>query len=227
MGTIQNTAALYLRKSSLDDRAGDNRSISDQRHDLERLADRHGLQIVAEYEETVGTSASHIKNHARPQYDRALADMGSTYMVLLGWRTNRLVRAGMRDMGELLDVVDAAEGRVITDDGTDTSQPGMRTLLAMLSEQARSEVQSSTDAVRRGKEGQRRRGEYQGGSLQYGLLRDMDAEHGVSVDQEAAEVLRRAVDMLIAGASLTKTSHALNDDGHRTSTGAVWLISSL
>ena len=26
MGTIQNTAALYLRKSSLDDRAGDNRS---------------------------------------------------------------------------------------------------------------------------------------------------------------------------------------------------------
>jgi len=46
MGTIQNTAALYLRKSSLDDRAGDNRSITDQRHDLERLADRRGLQIV-------------------------------------------------------------------------------------------------------------------------------------------------------------------------------------
>ena len=29
MGTIQNTAALYLRKSSLDDRAGDNRSITE------------------------------------------------------------------------------------------------------------------------------------------------------------------------------------------------------
>ena len=57
MGTTQNTAALYLRKSSLDDRAGDNRSITDQRHDLERLAERYGLQIVAEYEEKVGTSA--------------------------------------------------------------------------------------------------------------------------------------------------------------------------
>ncbi|MCH2438120.1 MAG: recombinase family protein, partial [Acidimicrobiales bacterium] len=67
MGTIQNTAALYLRKSSLDDRSGDNRRISDQRHDLERLAERHGLQIVAESEEKVGTSASHIKNHARPR----------------------------------------------------------------------------------------------------------------------------------------------------------------
>ena len=58
MGTIQNTAALYLRKSSLDDRAGDNRSITDQRHDLERLAERHGLQIVAEYEEKVGTASN-------------------------------------------------------------------------------------------------------------------------------------------------------------------------
>ena len=124
MGTTENTAALYLRKSSMDERAGDNRSITDQRHDLERLAERHGLTIVAEYEEKVGTSASHIKNHDRPQYDRALADMGSTYEVLLAWRTDRLVRAGMLPMGKLLDVVDASNGRVITDDGTDTNQPG-------------------------------------------------------------------------------------------------------
>ena len=38
MGTTENTAALYLRKSSMDDQSGDNRSITDQRHDLERLA---------------------------------------------------------------------------------------------------------------------------------------------------------------------------------------------
>jgi DNA invertase Pin-like site-specific DNA recombinase len=227
MGTSANTAALYLRKSSMDDRAGDNRSITDQRHDLERLAERHGLQIVAEYEEKVGTSASHIKNHDRPQYDRALAEMGSTYEVLLSWRTDRLVRAGMLDMGKLLDVVDASKGRVITDDGTDTNQPGMRSLLAMLSEQSRAYVVSSTDAVRRGKEGQRRRGEYQGGSLPYGLLRDKDAEFGVSVDQEAAEVLRRAVDMLIAGSSLKEACAAINADGHRTSTGSAWTATTL
>ena len=72
MGTTENTAALYLRKSNMDDPAGDNRSIKDQRHDLERLAERHGLQIVTEYQEKVGTSASHIKNHDRPQYNRAI-----------------------------------------------------------------------------------------------------------------------------------------------------------
>ena len=227
MGTTPNTAALYLRKSSMDDRSGDNRSITDQRHDLERLADRHGLQIVAEYEEKVGTSASHIKNHDRPQYDRALADMGSTYEVLLSWRTDRLVRAGMRDMGKLLDVVDAAQGRVITDDGTDTNQPGMRSLLAMLSEQSRAYVQSSTDAVRRGKEGQRRRGEYQGGSIPYGLLRDKDAEYGVTIDHEAADVIRQAADLVTEGATLWETCRSLNNDGHRTSTGATWTPTTL
>ena len=72
MGTTENTAALYLRKSSMDDRSGDNPSITDQRRDLERLAKRHGLQIVGEYEGKVGTSASYIKNHDRPQYDRAI-----------------------------------------------------------------------------------------------------------------------------------------------------------
>ena len=70
MGTTKNTAALYLHKSSLDDRAGDNRSITDQRHDLERPAERHGLQIVGECEERIDTSASQIKNHPRPKYDQ-------------------------------------------------------------------------------------------------------------------------------------------------------------
>ena len=90
------TAAVYLRKSSVDQRAGENRSLVDQRHDLEQLAERHGLQIVARYEEVEGTSASAFKDHDRPQYDRALAEMGSTYEVLLSRRTDRMVRAGGR-----------------------------------------------------------------------------------------------------------------------------------
>ena len=58
------TAAIYLRKSSVDQRAGENRSLLDQRHDLEQLAERHGLTIVAGYEEAEGVSASHFKRHA-------------------------------------------------------------------------------------------------------------------------------------------------------------------
>ena len=38
--TTQAPAALYLRKSNLDDQAGDNRSIADQRHDPLHLAER-------------------------------------------------------------------------------------------------------------------------------------------------------------------------------------------
>jgi predicted amidophosphoribosyltransferase len=68
--------------------------------------------IVTEYEDKAGTSASHIKNHDRPQYDRALADMGSAYEVILSWRSNRLVRVGMRML--LLDFQeDALSGALL------------------------------------------------------------------------------------------------------------------
>ena len=56
--------------------------------------------------------------------------------------------------------------------------------------------------VTRGKDEQRRRGEYQGGSLQYGLLRDTDAEYGVAIDHEAADVIRQAADLVTEGATL-------------------------
>ncbi len=45
------TAGIYLRKSSVDKRPGENKSIADQRHDLEQLAERHGFEIVARYQE--------------------------------------------------------------------------------------------------------------------------------------------------------------------------------
>ena len=54
------TAAIYLRKSSVDQRAGENRSLADQRHDLEQLAERHGFQIVAECAGAEGTGANDI-----------------------------------------------------------------------------------------------------------------------------------------------------------------------
>jgi DNA invertase Pin-like site-specific DNA recombinase len=70
-------ATSYLRKSSVDPRAGANRSIQDQRFECERLVDRHGLTVVEVYREKVGTSASRFKTNRRPQLERALEDMGT------------------------------------------------------------------------------------------------------------------------------------------------------
>ena len=100
----------------------------------------------------------------------------------------------------MLETIEKAGGRMVSvTDGVDTDDPTARLMLAIRAEMARDEMTKLSTRVTRGKDEQRRRGEYLGGSIQYGLLRDRDAEYGVSIDHEAAEVLRRAVDMLIAG----------------------------
>ena len=47
------TAAIYIRKSSTDNRSGSNRSLSEQRHECLAAAEREGLTIVRTYEERV------------------------------------------------------------------------------------------------------------------------------------------------------------------------------
>ena len=64
--------AIYLRRSAMDER-GDNTSIDYQREACERIAAQHGLDLVDEFNEGAGHSASHFKENDRPQYDRALA----------------------------------------------------------------------------------------------------------------------------------------------------------
>ena len=116
MGTPQNTAAIQVRRSTVD---SDNteadafsRSLAAQERECLAWAEHQGLTVTEVYRDKAGTSASHIKNHDRPQYDRALADMGSAYEVILSWRSNRLVRAGIRLL--LLDLQeDALSGTLL------------------------------------------------------------------------------------------------------------------
>ncbi len=98
MGTTAKTAAIYVRRSAVDDRDTgdhDNRSLNSQERDCRELAKRHGLEVVEVYAEKVGTSASHLKNHKRPQLDRAMGDLGHSYGTLIVWDVDRQTRKGM------------------------------------------------------------------------------------------------------------------------------------
>ena len=232
MGTSPNTAAIYVRRSAFD---SDNteadafsRSLAAQERECLAWAERQGLTVTEVYRDKTGTSASHFKTNRRPEMERALADIGTTYKTLIVWAFDRATRKGIAEAGSMLETIERAGGRLgSVTDGVDTDDPTARLIIAIRSEMARDEMTKLSTRVTRGKDEQRRRGEYLGGSLQYGLLRDTDAEYGVSVDHEAAEVLRRAVDMLIAGATLRETCEALNADGHRTSTGSSWTATTL
>ncbi len=101
--------------------------------------------------------------------------------------------------------------------------------MAILSEQDRAYVQSSTEATRRGKEGQRRRGEYQGGSVPFGwqAVRRLNEPTQVEQDPDAVPVIREMVERIIDGATLGEVCKWANDAGHRTSNGAAWTASTL
>ena len=232
MGTSPNTAAIYVRRSAFD---ADNteadafsRSLAAQERECLAWAEHQGLTVTEVYRDKTGTSASHLKTNRRPEMERALTNIGTRYHTLIVWAFDRATRKGMAEAGSMLETIEKAGGRMVSvTDGVDTDDPTARLMLAIRAEMARDEMTKLSTRVNRGKDEQRRRGEYLGGSLQYGLVRDKDAEYGVSVDEEAAEVLRGAVDMLIAGASLRETCQALNADGHRTSTGASWSHNTL
>ena len=233
MGTSpKNTAAIYVRRSAFDSANKEedafSRSLAAQEKDCTAWAERQGLTVTEVYRDKTGTSASHFKTNRRPEMERALADIGTGYHTLIVWSLDRATRKGMAEIGSMLETIEKAGGRMVSvTDGIDTADTTARLNIAIRCEIARDEMDRLSRRVIRGKDEQRRRGEYLGGSLQYGLLRDTDAESGVSIDDEAAEVLRRAVDMLIAGASLRETCDALNADGHRTSTGASWTHTTL
>jgi len=106
MATKGNTtrAAIYTWKSSLDERAGDNRSTTAQERECRALAERLGfevVEVVEVYVEAIGTSASHLTNDARPEFARAMADMGIRYDVLIAWALDRVTRKGIDEMAGL------------------------------------------------------------------------------------------------------------------------------
>ena len=218
------TAGVYLRKSSVDKRPGENKSIADQRHDLEQLAERHGFKIVAKYEEAEGTSASSFKDHDRPQYERAMAAMGRDYDVLLAWQLDRLTREGSGPMAHLLDLIDSRGGRVITTDGCDLKPGGERISPVVRAEIARQEMVELSSRVRRGKAGQRRRGEYQGGSVGYGLMakRSLDGPTVLVLDHDAKAVITEMAEMIVGGATLMECCRWAAQQGHRTNSGGNW-----
>lgn len=229
---MSRTAAIYLRRSAPDERdalGGTNRSIVAQERECRELAVRYGLEVVAVFDEGAGKSASHLTNDERPEYQRAMAEMGSTYDVLLAWALDRLTRKGMSAVGGLLDLAEDRGGRILTADGFDTDAEASRLMASFMSEMARSEMTQMSKRIRRGKDEQRRRGEYLGGAIPYGLVGIPNATgpSTIVVDPEAKVVINVMVDRLINGATLGETCRWLNEHGHTTAHGAPWRPSTL
>ena len=221
-------AAFYLRRSAIDE-SGDDTSITYQRRACEAIAKQHGLEIVNEFNEGSGRSASIFTENARPQSDRAGAGLGTEYKVRVSYAIDRLTRRGMGAVGYLLDQAKARGGRVITNDGLDTSHSSARLVGSFMGEMAYAEMQKLSERVCASKQEGRLRGEYLGGSVPYGLMakRAVGEKTVLIVDLDAAPVIVEMVQRLIDGATLGETCHWANGAGHRRSNGAAWIPSTL
>ncbi len=112
--------------------------------------------------------ASWQRGARNSQAGRALADIGTSYHTLIVWAFDRATRKGMAEAGSMLETIEKAGGRMVSvTDGVDTDDPTARLMLAIRAEMARDEMTKLSTRVNRGKDEQRRRGEYQGGSLQH------------------------------------------------------------
>ena len=61
---METSAAIYVRRSAMDDREGDNHSLKGKERERREWAEREGLTVVPVYREAWGTSASRFSKKA-------------------------------------------------------------------------------------------------------------------------------------------------------------------
>ncbi len=214
---------LYLRLSI--DREGKD-SIERQEADLREWAAREGLTVRRVWADA--GKSGYKRDVKRPDFDAAVAALKAGEVSTLGvWKLDRLSRRGAGQVGLVLDDVEHVGGRLVfLKDSLDSSVPGHRMVIVMVSEQARAESANTSLRVRAKKDDSRKRGHYLGGSAPFGYvvgdarkLRPHDAE---------APLIREVVDRVLAGETLLAVCRDWNARGVPTRRGgSQWRPSTL
>jgi DNA invertase Pin-like site-specific DNA recombinase len=171
----------------------------------------HGLKIKPGYE-FYDRGITGAKDVRRPGFERAIqAVVDREIEVLIVPALDRLSRRGMRHVGEVLDAVEAAGGRIIfVREGLDTSIPTSRAIIAFLAEQARSESQTLGWRITNWHETRRLQGRWTT-ARPYGYR----VEDGrlVQISEEAA-IIQRLVREFLNGVSARQLAIQLNREGY-------------
>jgi site-specific DNA recombinase len=169
----------------------------------------NGLKIKPGYEfSDHGKSAS--KDVRRQDLERGIkAVVRQEIEVLVVPAVDRLSRRGMRHIGEMLDAVEAAGGRIIfVRELLDSSQPASRAIIAFLAEQARSEANTIAWRVEVWHEGCRLKGKW-ATNHPYGYL---VVDGKLVPHPEQAPIVRRMIAEFMGGQPLVGIAKALNAD---------------
>lgn len=206
-------AAIYARYST--DKQSES-SITDQVRVCERLAERHGFQVVAQFSDAAISGGT----TERPGYQQLLAAARRhEFDVIVAEDTSRLWRLLAEQAPRLAELADLGIHVVTHDLDTRQESAGvMSAVTGAMSEQYRKEIGRRT---RRGLEGLARAGRSVGGRA-YGYVPASEASgQSRRVQAEEAAVVRRIFTMYADGASARSIAATLNREGI-TSPGARW-----
>ncbi len=143
------------------------------------------------------------------------------------WELDRLSRQGLGEVGLLLDQLERVGGRLVSVmDGLDSIHPHARTIMATLSEPARSESRTLGERVGHTKRYLRGQGRWIGGMPPYGLMIDPNSGR-IAPDPETAVHARLIADEALADVPPVGIARFLNAHGIPGPRGGLWQVNTL
>ena len=210
-------AAVYTRLSK--DPSGQQTATARQRDDCRALIARHGWDVVGEFEDV---DLSAFRGVQRPGYEALLASLEAGEIDrVVAWKLDRLLRRP-RDFEKLWELCEGAGAHIVTDkDSIDTSAPFAGTLVPrILSMVAEMESEGISVREQRKHEANAKAGKRSGGGHRpFGLTRDWSA-----LVPTEADLIRTAVDRILAGESMYAIAGEWNAAGVTTPTGRTWTV---
>ena len=214
---------LYARKSSESDER-QAMSIDSQLAEMRALADRDGLNVVCELQE----SHSAKDSGQRPIYNQMLKSLAKgEYDAILTWAPDRLSRnAG--DLGSVVDLMD--QGKLLhirTYSQTFTNNPNEKFLLMILCSQAKLENDNKSINVKRGIRNKCEMG-WRPGVAPLGYInRTFGGVSDIIPDPERAEIITEVFHKASQGWSGRRLKDWLDEQGVTTRSGKPVPVSSL
>jgi site-specific DNA recombinase len=204
--------AKYRRIS--EDRESEEAGVTRQNEDLDDLAERHGLTVVADYSDNdLGASAKSRK--PRPGYQRLIADAkAGKFGTIIAYSSSRLTRRPLELEGQI-ELAEKYGVRFVyvKSPSFDLNTADGRQVARMLAAADAAEAERTGERVQRAAQQRAENGGHHGGQRGYGFT-----PTGEVVPAER-DVIRDMAGRLLAGVSLRQVAGDLNARGVPTTTG--------
>jgi len=221
-------AAIYLRVSTAEHREGEVRSYERQRsgsaNGINGLIQQHNLDVVHEFIEKDGTSASRQSTNARPQWEAALAGLGYDYDVLVSEEISRASRKGVKDFQRIDEICTEREARFISS-VIDTASNEWSLVGPLFFELAARETDQLKQRVVGGMNTIAAKGGWLGGHTPYlwNIHPTGDVNNPTfSLNEDVCYWIRLGAIKLLEGESYREVAKYFNENGFTNSKGGPW-----